>query len=71
MTYFLMYLVYSIAGFLFLRDYSKKCIAVNIVPFNGSILKFIIMSFICGGITSILLVVSLIWSIFETFKEKR
>lgn len=71
MIYCLMYLVYSIAGFLFLRDYSKKCVLAEMVPFKGSVLKFIIMAFICGGITFSILIFSLIWSVFETFKEKR
>jgi len=45
--------------------------SVGVVPFNGSICKFIIMAFVCGGITFAILIFSLIWSVFETFREKR
>ena len=70
MIYVLLYIVYSTIGFLFLRDYTKKCYMANLEPFEGSVLKFFMMSFLCGGITTIIIIVSFFWAFFEAISKK-
>ena len=63
----LMILVYSVGGFLFMRDYYKKCIQAEVIPFNGSILKFLLFSFFLGVFTAWTCVCSfcvVFWRIF-------
>lgn len=62
--------MYSIIGFLFLRDYTKKCYQVNKLPFDGSIWKFFLISFICGGISTAIILISTIWAFLEAFSKK-
>lgn len=70
MIYFWLYFVYSVIGFIFLRDYTKKCYLVNTLPFNGSVLKFLIVSILCGGISTAILMISFFWALAECFFKK-
>lgn len=49
-----------------LGSYNKQCIDVGMLPFNGSFLKSMIASLLCGVITTVLFLICIV-SIFKDF----
>lgn len=64
-------IIYSIAGFLLLKDYNKQCGMMGLPPFGGKMYKVVGASLFSGGITTILLMYSVISVIFEFFRERK
>ena len=62
------FLIYSIYGFYEWGKYFKGCAACNKLPFNGSLFKIIAMSIICGGITTIITIVTFLWTIVDVVR---
>jgi purine-cytosine permease-like protein len=63
-------LAYSIIGLKMLNSYSKACYSQNLVPFNGSVLKAVFTSLCCGGITTLIFILSFVGILKEYLGER-
>lgn len=69
LTFFIAFIIYSIIGFIFFRDYSLKCHEAGVFPFGENYWKYYGCSFLCGGITSGILLISLVYTTYIMMKN--
>lgn len=69
MTWIFIYIIYSIGGYFFICDYYNKCAANDVLPFNESLFKTILASLFLGGITTLIMIFSVISVIWDSFKN--
>lgn len=65
-TFLVLYTIYSFIGFFYLRSYIIECSELNVEPFGGKLWKQMIYFFICGGFTTLILLISAIVMIFHS-----
>jgi hypothetical protein len=63
------YLIYSVIGFFFMRDYSLACHEAGIFPYGGSIPKYIGYSLLCGVFTTTIILIAAVVTICSIIKH--
>lgn len=65
-TFLFLYIIYSVIGFCYLRSYIKECSEMSVEPFGGKLWKQILYFFVCGGFTTLILIISMIIMILHS-----
>lgn len=63
------YVIYSIVGWFILSEYLVECIHAKIPGFSGSLTISILMAFVCGGITTIILFYTFCEAMWITIRD--
>lgn len=60
-----LYTLYSAVGFYYLRSYVVACAESRTEPFNGNLIKQIFFYLLCGGFTTIILMLAVLISLLN------
>lgn len=69
--FIVIYICYSVVGWLYLTKYFAECLAVRAPTFGNSLTAMIAMGILCGGITTMILIYTFIKALVITIKSAK